>query len=119
MTTMTCQEDNIGSYESIISTDLINVALNKPTTQISTDHGGVSSRAVDGNSDGNWHSQSVTHTTAISNPFRNVELQSEFAISTIKGYQTAAVIVSVTSSLQFIDLANKYILTTILEMLEV
>lgn len=39
-----------------------NLALGKPATQSSTDWGGVASRAVDGNTDGNWGSGSVTHT---------------------------------------------------------
>ncbi|MCX6873691.1 MAG: discoidin domain-containing protein, partial [Verrucomicrobia bacterium] len=40
-----------------------NVALNKRTVQNSTDHGGVSGRAVDGNTAGDWGKNSVTHTT--------------------------------------------------------
>lgn len=39
-----------------------NLALNKPTTQSSTDFGAEASRAVDGNTDGNWNGASVTHT---------------------------------------------------------
>ncbi|MFF1820767.1 alpha-L-fucosidase [Kribbella sp. NPDC058245] len=53
-----------------LSTELIadpvrpgNLALNKPATQISTDYGGDAARAVDGNTDGNYFSNSVTHTT--------------------------------------------------------
>ncbi|TWU36488.1 Serine/threonine-protein kinase pkn1 [Novipirellula aureliae] len=39
-----------------------NVALGKETKQTSTAHGGVSARAVDGDTNGNWTSGSVTHT---------------------------------------------------------
>ena len=39
-----------------------NVALGKNTTQSTTNYGGVSSRAVDGNTDGNWRRRSCTHT---------------------------------------------------------
>jgi len=38
------------------------VAKGAAATQSSTDNGGVASRAVDGNTDGNWGSGSVTHT---------------------------------------------------------
>ena len=39
-----------------------NLALNKSTQQSSTDYGGLSARAVDGNTNGNWGNGSVTHT---------------------------------------------------------
>ena len=39
-----------------------NLALNKPTIQSSTQSGGVSSRAVDGNTSGNYSHNSTTHT---------------------------------------------------------
>lgn len=39
-----------------------NLALNKPATQISTDYGGDAARAVDGNTDGTYFNNSVTHT---------------------------------------------------------
>src|SRR5690606_29953145 len=39
-----------------------NLAYGKPATQSSTVLGGDPSRAVDGNTDGNWSSNSVTHT---------------------------------------------------------
>ncbi len=42
----------------------INLALGKPATQSSTVLGAVAGRAVDGNTDGNWASNSVTHTAA-------------------------------------------------------
>ncbi len=39
-----------------------NVALNKRSVQDSTAHGGVAGRAVDGNTDGDWEKNSITHT---------------------------------------------------------
>lgn len=39
-----------------------NLALNKPTSQSSVSNGGVSSRAVDGNVDGVYNNNSITHT---------------------------------------------------------
>ncbi|GIW41612.1 MAG: hypothetical protein KatS3mg076_2189 [Candidatus Binatia bacterium] len=44
------------------SGSLANLALGRPATQSSTIVGGVASRAVDGNTDGNWAAGSVTHT---------------------------------------------------------
>jgi len=76
----------IGDYEGIITTDLVNVARGKPTSQSSTAHGGVSSRAVDGNTEGNWHFASVTHTNHEFNPWWSVNLLSSHTISTIKVY---------------------------------
>ena len=45
-----------------ISTVLGNLALNRQTSQSSTTHGGVSSRAVDANTNGRYSQRSVTHT---------------------------------------------------------
>ncbi len=56
----------------------VNVALNKPATQSSTRFGGVASRAVDGNTNGN----SFTHTDFEQGWWR-VDLQDEYDISTI------------------------------------
>lgn len=47
-----------------------NLALNKPTFQNCTYGKGVSSKAVDGNSDGNWKKGSVTHTCVPKKPQR-------------------------------------------------
>jgi hypothetical protein len=41
-----------------------NLALGRPTSQSTTAVGGVSSRAVDGNTNGHWDNGSVTHTDA-------------------------------------------------------
>lgn len=40
----------------------VNLALGRPTSQSSTAYGGVSSRAVDGNTDGDYFAGSVNHT---------------------------------------------------------
>lgn len=51
-----------------------NLALNQLSTQSSTSHSGVPSRAVDGNTNGNWGGGSVTHTTNESQPWWQVDL---------------------------------------------
>ncbi|KAL9950697.1 hypothetical protein ACROYT_G043237 [Oculina patagonica] len=53
---------------------LENLAFGKQTSQISTDHGGVSSRAVDGNSETHWNSGSCTHTRLAYKPWWRVDL---------------------------------------------
>ena len=63
-----------------------NVALSKPTAQSSTGYGGSSSRAVDGNTDGNWNRGSVTHTNHESNPYWQVDLEEIYKIDTIVVY---------------------------------
>ncbi len=60
------------------STPEQNVALNKPTTQSSTSFNGVSSRAVDGNTNG-----SLTSHTENEQGWWRVDLQDEYDISTI------------------------------------
>jgi len=61
-----------------------NLALDKPTSQSQTKYGGVSSRAVDGNTDGNWGGGSVTHTPEnVANPWWEVDLQGSHEISKI------------------------------------
>lgn len=42
----------------------LNLALGRPATQTTTKHGGVAARAVDGNTDGNFWNNSVTHTAS-------------------------------------------------------
>lgn len=63
---------------------LTNVALRKRTKQYSTSHGGVSSRAVDGNTNGNWGVGSVTHTTGANGAWWEVDLGQSYSISQIK-----------------------------------
>ncbi|WNR45548.1 galactose-binding domain-containing protein [Paenibacillus roseipurpureus] len=54
----------------------VNVALNKPATQSSTSYNAYASRAVDGNSDGNWNAGSVSHTSTEANAWWQVDLGS-------------------------------------------
>jgi len=62
----------------------INLAFNKPTSQSSTGFGGVSSRAVDGNTNGNWNAGSITHTsTPNNNQWWEVDLGSTYSIGDI------------------------------------
>ena len=61
-----------------------NIAVKKPTVQNSTGHGGVSSRAVDGNTDGDWGKGSITHTAEnTDNPTWEVDLGDEKKIDVI------------------------------------
>jgi len=65
-----------------------NLALGRPCTQSSTYAGGIASRAVDGNTDGNYASGSVTQTD-INNNYWQVDLQAIAAIHTITLYNRA------------------------------
>ena len=51
-----------------------NLALNGAASQSSTAFGGVASRAIDGNTNGNFDGQSVTHTTTEANAWWEVDL---------------------------------------------
>ncbi len=61
-----------------------NLALGKTTQQSSTAYGGVSGRAVDGNTSGVWNQGSVTHTNTQSQPWWQVLLGSDQEIGEIK-----------------------------------
>jgi len=61
-----------------------NVALKKKTTQTNIGSGGAPARAVDGNTDGNWRSGSVTHSTeGTDNPAWEVDLGKSVSIEKI------------------------------------
>jgi hypothetical protein len=51
-----------------------NLALRKPATQSSIQNDAVAARAVDGNSDGDYHHWSVTHTTSTAQSWWQVDL---------------------------------------------
>ena len=69
------------SPEVIIS----NLALGRPTSQITTGFGGVSSRAVDGDTNGNYSAGSVTHTSGNDNqPWWQVDLGQQSDIQNIE-----------------------------------
>lgn len=61
-----------------------NLAQGKPATQSSTEYGGVASRAVDGNTSGNWNDGSVTHTATEGAPWWQVDLGSVQQLGDIK-----------------------------------
>lgn len=63
--------------------ELANVALYKPTSQSATCHGGSSSRAVDGNTDGLWWKGSVTHTCYNYQDWWQVDLGASYKIDSI------------------------------------
>ena len=64
-----------------------NLALNQPTTQSSTGFSGVASRAVDGNTNGNYNQNSVTHTNPnTTNPWWRVDLGANSNIESISVY---------------------------------
>jgi len=54
--------------------DGTNIALGRPASQSTTDHGGAASRAVDGNTSGIYWDNSVSHTAYQSNPWWEVDL---------------------------------------------
>ncbi len=60
-----------------------NLALGKTAEQISTRHGGIASRAVDGDTNGKWTNGSVTHTVSQSQPWWQVRLGQEYEIGQI------------------------------------
>lgn len=71
----------------VTKTEPENVALGKPTAQSSTDYGGVSSKAVDGNTSGLYKDNSVTHTGRVQkNRWWQVDLLGRFEISEITIY---------------------------------
>jgi len=86
---------NIDSMYTIIKTVLDyskplfhykNVALGKTATQSSTGYGGTADRAVDGNIDGVFNDNSVTHTNSQAGAWWMVNLGSAFTISSIEIY---------------------------------
>ena len=62
----------------------INVALKKEAAESSIGDNAPASRAVDGNSDGDWVNGSVSHTTQEDNPWWQVDLGKSYAINQIR-----------------------------------
>src|SRR5262249_23264785 len=60
-----------------------NLAQGKTATQSSTGAGGDAPRAVDGNTDGNWSGNSVSHTGADANAWWQVDLGQSANVSSI------------------------------------
>ncbi len=72
-----------------INLDLTNIAFNKPTRQSSNySHSShpVSSKAVDGNTNGNFNAHTTTHTNRDSHAWWQVDLQGYYDISKIEIY---------------------------------
>jgi hypothetical protein len=63
-----------GTCESWVYEEAVNLAEHRPSTQSSTDFGGDAARAVDGNTDGNFFDNSVTHTSLEAQPWWQVDL---------------------------------------------
>ena len=62
---------------------LDNLAHNKPTFQTDVSHGGVSSRAVDGNNNPDWKANSCTHTKSKDQAWWAVDLGKLTAINRV------------------------------------
>jgi YVTN family beta-propeller protein len=62
----------------------VNRASGKAAQQSSTINGGVASRAVDGNTNGNWNGNSVTHTNSTANAWWQADLAQSMDISGIQ-----------------------------------
>ena len=67
--------DLVASSPAQLQVFFLNSARAGAAAQRSTDNGGVASRAIDGNTDGNWGSGSVTHTgnTSVDNEWWEVD----------------------------------------------
>lgn len=61
-----------------------NIAKGKPAIQSATSYGGVASRAVDGNTNGNYNGGSVTHTDHRWRPSWSVDLLNDYRITEVK-----------------------------------
>jgi len=74
----------------------VKIALaGKPTTQSSTSHDGVSERAVDGNTNGNYGAGSCTHTENQANAWWTVDLQATYAVDKVHAVASAVRLVHV------------------------
>ncbi len=74
----------------------VRIALTgKPTTQSSTAHGGVSNRAVDDNTNGNYGAGSCTHTENQANAWWTVDLQATYAVDKVHAVASAVRLVHV------------------------
>lgn len=63
-----------------------NIALFGMASQSSTGYGGVANRAIDGNTNGAWSGNSVTHTNNEANPWWEVALDTTYSIGDINIY---------------------------------
>ncbi len=72
-----------GAHPQQTSLPPTNMAQSKLATQSTTDFGGDPGRGVDGNTDGTYGAASVTHTRFETNPWWQVDLGADNAISTV------------------------------------
>ena len=73
-----------GGNQTAGCTNATNIALNKSTTQSSTQLDGSSSRAIDGNTDGSFWNGSVTLTNWENQPWWEIDLGDVYEISDLK-----------------------------------
>ena len=59
------------------------LALNQSATQVSVAHGGAASRAVDGNNNTDWSSDSCMHTDFADDPWWRVDLGASLPVATV------------------------------------
>ena len=89
---VTVSDDNgsISSDNAILTVEAMpvvtNIALNGIASQSSTSSGGVPNRAIDGNTNGVYSNNSVTHTASSSQPWWEVQLSGLSTIETIVIY---------------------------------
>ena len=62
---------------------LTDLAFNQPATQVSVDHRGVASRAVDGNNSTDYGSNSCMHTDYADDPWWRVDLGESIPVATV------------------------------------
>ncbi len=75
----------IGGDEGAVAVPGVDiVSRSKPVKQSSTAYSGVPERAVDGNTDGNYNANSVTHTNIEANPWWQVDLGSTYTVQTVR-----------------------------------
>jgi len=73
-------------YTSDAFAQTVNLSQGKFASQSSTSHNGSASRAVDGNTDGNYRSSSTTHTATQAQPWWQVDLGNISRITHINLY---------------------------------
>lgn len=79
-----------GQYANVIAALLVfiflgeNFALKKPTKQSQTAHGGIASKAVDGNKNSYYYRGSCTHTNEETTPWWRVDLEQRIAVTHVK-----------------------------------
>ena len=77
---------NIESSLEYFNKTKYDIAIGKSTSQSSTGWSGLSARAVDGNTDGNYGGSSVSHTLLQNKPWWEVDLAGYYLIDDIKVY---------------------------------